>query len=493
MHIKVIRPGDQDFGEQQTQLVKLSSRGLRGDDLNEFIKRAGFKMADTVRNMSFAPGETPIHLIALGATEYYGPNRNGDGFTEACCKQYHDTFVKHARFYRNHANKDTKKSYGIIKASMYNDAMHRIELIAALNGTKEVAARNGGLVADDELDILEKKAEMGVSMACRVAYDVCSMCGNRARTKADYCSSSDEGGSCIGGGCMNKLGQVLNDGRIQYVDNPHPLWFDMSRVWKPADRIAYVFGPLEKAAGIDIVSPLTMYENNKEVTAPWWLALADVNDATTRERMKLAGDLAELEHAIGKEAGVKGLAFAPSVQPPLDLVVDEKNMPGLLASLAVEKVALPLREYIRLFYEQHPGKAQLLAEKAGAFLPNIYSWLISKPDRLETLLTKYAATFKHAQHISPEQRRVASKLAADYSLEKNLHQRRCHLAVIRGDEQFAAHVADVGEKLAEDLGEVQEIAEGYAIYKLAFLDAIRESDKDFHLTRELVLRQNRSY
>ncbi len=123
---KIILPDAYDFGDRTTQIVGISSRGLRGNDLSTFIKRAGVKMADMMTKLSFAPGEVPIHLIAIGATEYYGPNRNGDGFSEACCRKYHDTFVKHARWYRNHKNKDKSKSYGIIKASSYNENMHRL-------------------------------------------------------------------------------------------------------------------------------------------------------------------------------------------------------------------------------------------------------------------------------------------------------------------------------------------------------------------------------
>lgn len=235
---KIITPGSYDFGEATTSIIKVSSNGLVGHDLSDFIKRAGHKMADEITKLAFAKGEIPIHLIALGATEFYGPNRNGDGFTEECCRNYHPTFVKHARWYRNHQNKDPQKSYGIIKQSFYNEDMHRIELIVALNETKEAAARNGGLIADKELEKLAAGKELAVSMACKVAYDVCSVCGNKARTRDEYCTEEN----CKGGGCKNNLCKVAEDGTITYVNNPYPDWIDMSDVLRPADRIAYVFG-----------------------------------------------------------------------------------------------------------------------------------------------------------------------------------------------------------------------------------------------------------
>lgn len=251
---KIIPAGSYSFDEPLSQIIKLSDRGLRGSDLGGFIKRAGIKMADMMKKVAFEPGEVPIHLIAIGATEYYGPNRNGDGFTESCCRKYHNTFVKHARWYRNHKNKDTSQSYGIIKASAYNETMHRLELLVALNGTKEAATRNKGLVADKELEKLASgKEDWGVSMACKVAWDVCSVCGNRARTRDDYCLGVDEGGDCLGGGCKNNLCKVAENGIITYVDNPDPTWFDISDVFRPADRIAFVMGSMVKAASTRVI------------------------------------------------------------------------------------------------------------------------------------------------------------------------------------------------------------------------------------------------
>ncbi len=251
--IKEIPLGSYNFGEPNSQLIKVASIGLHGNDLRAFIKTAGHKMALEMQKLSFAPGEVPIHLIAIGATEYYGPNRNGDGFTENCCKSYHDTFVKHARWYHNHQNKDPEKSYGIIKHSSYNDTMHRLELIVALNGTKEAAIRNNGLVASRELQyIASGKDDWGVSMACKVAYDVCSGCGNKARTRADYCTEK----TCKYGGVKDNMLKIAEDGHINYVDNPHPTWFDISDVsdTRPADRIAYVLGPMQKAASSRILT-----------------------------------------------------------------------------------------------------------------------------------------------------------------------------------------------------------------------------------------------
>lgn len=64
---------------------------------------------------------------------------------------------------------------------------------------------------------------------CRIPYDVCSICGNKAPTTADYCK------------CMKQnKGQILPDGRKVFVYNPDPTFFDLSKVVRPAGHIEYM-------------------------------------------------------------------------------------------------------------------------------------------------------------------------------------------------------------------------------------------------------------
>ena len=103
--IKYVSPSGWEWDRPVMVPVPISSRGLIGNDRREFMKLAGHMFIDEVDRTKFADDEVPVHMIALGASEAYGPNRNGDGFKEATCKEYHDTFVKFAKFFRNHKNK----------------------------------------------------------------------------------------------------------------------------------------------------------------------------------------------------------------------------------------------------------------------------------------------------------------------------------------------------------------------------------------------------
>jgi len=177
---KVFSPSGWDFDAPIASLVKIASSGKLGhNDRLAFIKRAGAcgtsLFEKEVAHLKFAKDSIPIHLIALGASEAYGPNRNGDAFSEATLKAAHDTFVKHAYWFRNHKNKphEGHPKFGLVKASFYNDQMRRVELLCELPTTKEAAERMGVCLADKELEKLANDDDIAVSMACRVPYDVC--------------------------------------------------------------------------------------------------------------------------------------------------------------------------------------------------------------------------------------------------------------------------------------------------------------------------------
>lgn len=167
MFVKLTPTSGWTFNDPTAELVKVARRGLVGADRAALVKRAGAQAADWIDRLEPLPGEPLVHLIALGCTEKHSANRNGDGFKAAACRKYHDTFRKHARLFLDHQNSDPSKSYGIVKASWFNEPMGRIELIVGVNETKQAAQRNGGMVDFRFLPRVEKNAgDAAVSMAC---------------------------------------------------------------------------------------------------------------------------------------------------------------------------------------------------------------------------------------------------------------------------------------------------------------------------------------
>lgn len=475
MLVKIIEPGSQKFDVPVSQLIKMSSDGLRGNDLRSLIKRASHAFADAMRRVELKPGEVPVHLIALGATEFYGPNRNGDGFKEATCRRYHGTFVKYARFYRNHVNKDPRKGYGIVKLSHYNEDMHRIELLVALNSTREAAERNGCLVADEELQKLASGDDIAVSMACKVPYDICAGCGNRARTRAEYCTGTDEGGLCKRGGVANRLCFVHEDGFINHVDNPDPVWFDISRVFRPADRIAYTNGIL-KAADSRPVGGALLAEMMGVTVPP---LLLDGNAEVPASLITLSTKLAALEEDIARNGLDRwSLAFVPQIRSPISFP-DEVKTAEVLASCARHKICLPLEAYTRL---TKGAMAQDYLDAARGFLPGIHGRLLADGSLANFDDEKYLPRV----FVDARTKRWAEKHAADYSLDRrHVGRRVLRAALYHGSLPGAAEV-----RMTKAGGAAESLARDYGMYQLAFLRSLQGNDPDFDLTSAMVIRQN---
>ena len=181
------------------------------------------KIAEYIRNAKPVEGKTQILLTALGAGEYWGNNVNGDYFPEASLAyegpEYgHKTFELNAKIYKHHVNKDPTASFGDVALSVYNPVYRRVELIVVLDNEKapDIAKRvNEGDYPD-------------WSMGCRVPYDVCSICGNKAPTTKQYCEH-----------LKYYMGRIHpQTGRAAYAINYQPKFFDISQVLIGADRIA---------------------------------------------------------------------------------------------------------------------------------------------------------------------------------------------------------------------------------------------------------------
>lgn len=193
----------------------------------EIVKTASElgKQAATIFHMEYdalkpPKGMTGIHLVALGDSEAYPMNRNGDLFSKEACEKYYPTFVKYGHVFEHHRNKDPKKSIGQIKAAAYNPDMHRVELYIWADNEK----------AHDHLERLEKTGEVPFSMACKVPYDRCSIC-NAIRERPGDPEECDH--------IKYSLGKIAEDGQQIGTFNDKPTWFDISFVGRPADRIAW--------------------------------------------------------------------------------------------------------------------------------------------------------------------------------------------------------------------------------------------------------------
>jgi hypothetical protein len=164
------------------------------DNLGELTKEAADERIHAfVKAIQPQPGRIYIHINAMGAGEYWSANKNGDWFPEENLKQYYKTFeTSPAHVFRHHINKDPAKSIGRVIFALYNDRMHRIELIAEVDKS----------LGKDIEDRLAAGDFPLTSMAAKTPFDICSICGNKAHTRQEYCSH-----------LRSELGQLLPDGR----------------------------------------------------------------------------------------------------------------------------------------------------------------------------------------------------------------------------------------------------------------------------------------
>jgi len=361
--IKITSPNEYKFDDPPVQMLKLASRPhATGKDYKDFKKRAGIFDFEKIVN-SIKPGEVPIHVIALGCDECFGPNKNGDAFTKEACRNYCYTFAKYGRWFREHDHYDRAKSYGVVKLAAFNKDLGRVELIVALNGTPEAARRNGGLVATKELEAINSGRDLGTSMACKVAYDVCSGCGNRARSREEYCGPTD----CIKyGGLKFNIGKTFDDGHILRAFNPEPKWFDISYVAVPADRIAFSTGKID----IDGVT--------KRASGPAWLYMLSEQEVT--EQIRALTKLAYTEDNIDEQWLKSASLYSwPNYHiKRASEIVAYRDTPEAVWELCHSGIILGPEDFLMSFGNVDQSTAIKVGSQIRAAMPYIFSRMINR-------------------------------------------------------------------------------------------------------------------
>ncbi len=227
-------------------LVRLFEPSMKWD----FVKTAGPIMPQIKQWLAgYTPDPQKIAVLvnAMGASEYWGQNVNGDIFPEKGlihdCRNHngqshpYDDFTGkiippygywtflHAHPFVHHKNKDPARAFGHVELACWNPKMHRVELVVILD--KAAALEHGGQHVIDRILAGEYP---DVSMGCRVPYDICTICGNKSKTRNDYCACVKQIG----------MGKILDDGRRIGVINTYPRFFDISFVFIGADKTAKV-------------------------------------------------------------------------------------------------------------------------------------------------------------------------------------------------------------------------------------------------------------
>lgn len=187
----------------------------------------------------FDPEFLYMSVRAVSAGEYWGPNKNADLFPEEELKLGYKTFLT-AHAFKNHDNKDVANAIGDVVEATWDDKMKYVELLIRIDKR----------VAPTIVRGFEKGFMTDVSMGCKIKHSICSICGNVAKTKQEYCTHIN-----------NERHKIHEDGRRVYEINIGPQFHDISAVLSGADKTAKVTGLLivgEKVAfcGYDNQRPL---------------------------------------------------------------------------------------------------------------------------------------------------------------------------------------------------------------------------------------------
>lgn len=120
----------------------------------------------------------------------------------------------------HNCNKDPRQAYGDkVVLSVYNPAMHRVNLVVAVHNDK----------AADIIRRVDNGDFSPVSMGCRVPYDQCSICGNKAKKRPEYCDH-----------LKWQMNRTLPGGKKVMAINWHPKFFDISFVLVGAEKASHV-------------------------------------------------------------------------------------------------------------------------------------------------------------------------------------------------------------------------------------------------------------
>lgn len=321
-------------------------------------------------------GHTYFLDTALGAFEGWGANSNGDAFLEEDLlldseDHGYKSFRKHAHVFRHHQNKDPLASIGRVVLASYNHKMRRVELIEEVDNTK----------AADLLQKWDDEGSLGTSMGCKVAFDICMVCQNRAKTAAEYCKHA-----------KYEMNHVYADGSRACVRNPNPRFFDQSHVIVPADKIA---GAMLKVASYtgQSVEGFEMPKVIPSALVGQALAMEEAVDKAAMEKTARPIEIREGQIFWSPEQLEAQKVAASDPEFPLSLLEDLAKYPlqkvaSTLAQLAI--VPSPREwQYLALCHAGQEKLAQELHQAGECFDPD--PRINAEPEDVDMMLVDPAA------------------------------------------------------------------------------------------------------
>lgn len=474
--IKVIRPS-WNFEEPTSSLILFHRQGV---DYHWMKKSGSCFSREELDNLKPDPGTSLIQVNALGDFEFYGANRNGDAFLEKSAVftfenpaqgnpkkllikcgncETHDTFVKFGKVYREHDHNCVTKSFGPVIKSAHNDRMKRVELIIQVPND---------LFRDELHKIANNRAdEVAWSMSCKVPYDICSYCGNKAPSIKDYCPH-----------LKDQMLSLTKSGNVICAINEGMKFFDISQVRKPADRTALT---MRKVAGVAIEPSGGELAYLLGLKTPNYLFRDHPKTAAHLDRIN---KLAAIEKQIPVEINdSQELLERPNLTDE-QLEVLKKALPDdVIVALNKRHVVLSLKGFLRLL----GGDLKIdddTIEEAEGLLPEVFSNAEDNdldeviPSPLEDCDCNSPNLGMSGSFLS----RILGDLEDNYGISTPSLKKRITIISVSKPKK-ATKLAKTKKSLVSS-SLAKKLASEYAKYQLRFLDCINASDE---VMRRLVL------
>lgn len=339
---KIIELGDEFFATGEATVQPILPWGSGRIDTARITKHAS-EALDYIKNVAPEPGKTQLLLLALGGSETYGPNRNGDGFPEYPVAarsriksadrkwfvppgeeltNHYQSFEKNpAHAFKHHVNRDPSKASGYVKKAFWNPRMHRVELLVSVDNEKDpewVQRTNDGEFVP-------------VSMGCFLAGALVTMADGTRRPIEDI---------RVGDVVRTHLGRgrkVTETHRRPYRGNVHTIRAEAHREIHATEEHPFWATPIESVKERSRPnSGKWTWRNDARVAADWThagclddqLLLAPIDrtetrpDYLTRAFARLFGYYMAEGHIIWREGKPYGIELTTHVDDPVHAEIE---------------------------------------------------------------------------------------------------------------------------------------------------------------------------
>jgi hypothetical protein len=380
-------------GEPTVQTVLLWSP-LRGKPSWERLTKeaCASPALEYIKSIKPTPGRTVVLVIGLGSYEFYGLNRNADGFNEVPykpgrsngpgrdswvmepeCIQHHFHSYEQGHVFRHHVNRDPVRAVGNVLKAFWNPFMHRVEVLEDIDNAK----------APDLVEQIADNEFPAKSMGCRIQFDVCTECGNMAPTRKHYCDH-----------LKFQLNWLNPQTGIRYgALNPSPRFFDSSWVIRPADRTGYLLQKVaERVYELRSSSELGELVDSLEAKSAAAKKLAVIDKVVRGYPASVISNGTLPEASLIQQYRDTSLPDVVGRTPELGTAdigtLAQHRLPDVLAALSRSGIMLTTPEFLRLFLAKAAPGVQIPAgvlDRAAALQAEVFELLGQHPSLVDDM------------------------------------------------------------------------------------------------------------